>query len=243
MRVLIFSDVHANLTALDAVLRDAGVVDQIWCLGDLVGYGPDPNECVQRVRSLPNFLSLLGNHDVAALGQIDTSAFNTGARNAIHWTRDTLLPENINYLARLPQSLEIDDKITLAHGSPRKPVWEYIINERIATQNFPFFNTHYCFVGHSHLPAIYHLRDGQEYAYLIEPAFDQPTTITPRTIINPGSVGQPRDRNPDSSYLVLDTEDDTIEYRRTPYDIEAVQNRMAAAGLPGRYIERLKTGR
>lgn len=243
MRVLIISDVHANLTALDAVLGDAGAVDKIWCLGDMVGYGPDPNECIQRVQSLPNFLCLLGNHDVATLGQIDTAVFNTDARQAIHWTQDVLIPENLDYLARMPQKHEVDDLITLVHGSPRKPIWEYLINERIATQNFAFFDTHYCFVGHSHVPAIYHILNGQEYAYLIEPVLDQPTTITPRAIINPGSVGQPRDRNPDASYLILDFENAVIEYRRTAYDIEAVQQRMAAVGLPERHIERLKSGR
>jgi len=243
MRILIFSDVHANLTALDAVLKDAGVVDKIWCLGDMVGYGPDPNECIQRVQSLPNFLCLLGNHDVAALGQIDTATFNTEARQAIHWTQDALSPENLDYLAKLPTTLEVDDQITLTHGSPRNPIWEYVINERIATQNFAFFETHYCFVGHSHLPAIYHLRDGHAFAHLIAPIFDQPITLTPHAIINPGSVGQPRDRNPDACYLILDLEYAIIEYRRAAYDIAAVQQRMAAVGLPERHIERLKSGR
>ncbi len=243
MRVLIFSDVHANLSALDAVLQDAGEVDQIWCLGDMVGYGPDPNQCIQRVQSLPNFLCLLGNHDVAALGQIDTTAFNADARQAIHWTQDALSSESINYLAKLPLKHEVDDQITLVHGSPRKPIWEYLVNERVATQNFSFFNTQYCFVGHSHLPAIYQLLEGHEYAQLLVPVSNQPISLKPRAIINPGSVGQPRDHNPNASYLILDTDNAIIEYNRTPYDIVSVQQRMEAVGLPERHIIRLEAGR
>lgn len=242
MRVLIFSDVHANLTALEAVLKDAGDVDHIWCLGDLVGYGPDPNECVQRVQSLPNFACLLGNHDIAALDRIDTATFNTEARKAIHWTQDTLTSENLDYLGSLPMTFEVDDQILLAHGSPRQPIWEYVLNTQIATENFAFFEVPYCFVGHSHLPAIFHLRTGRNHAILITPDFYQPIAMTPRAIINPGSVGQPRDRNPDASYLILDLEDSIIEYRRAAYDVSAVQQRMAAAGLPERHIERLKRG-
>ncbi|MEN8171487.1 MAG: metallophosphoesterase family protein [Chloroflexota bacterium] len=243
MRVLIFSDVHANITALDAVLEDADSVDQIWCLGDLVGYGPDPNECIQRVVSLPNFLCLLGNHDAAAIDQIDTNTFNNEARRSILWTQDTLTSESTDYLSSLPPTLEVGDgQILLAHGSPRHPLWEYILNVQSATKNFKFFESPYCFVGHSHLPAVYHLRDGRDDADLIVPDVDQTFNLSLRSIINPGSVGQPRDRNPDASYLLLDLEDFSIEYRRCTYDIPAVQQRMKTAGLPKHHIDRLKNG-
>jgi len=242
MRVLIFSDVHANITALEAVLQDAGDVDQVWCLGDLVGYGPDPNECIQRVKSLPKVICLLGNHDAAASDQINTTTFNVEARKSLNWTRDILTTESSDYLTSLPKTLEVGDQIFLAHGSPRQPLWEYILNLRVATSNFEFFEAPYCFVGHSHLPVIFNLRDGLDFALLIEPDVDQPIDMTHRSIINPGSVGQPRDRNPDASYLILDLENYTINYRRCAYDITAVQHRMAAAGLPDRHIARLING-
>lgn len=241
MKSLIISDVHANLTALEAVLADAGKVDAVWFLGDLVGYGPDPNECIDLIRSLPNLVCLLGNHDAATLGNIDDITFNPTARQAIQWTRKAVTPENLDYLQELPESKCVDE-ITFAHGSPREPVWEYLLDTRNATENFGYFDTPYCFVGHTHLPTIYSLQNGQYHADLITPEDDTIFQLESRAIINPGSVGQPRDRDPRAAYAIYDREQMTVEFRRVSYDIKAVQERMHQADLPHRHIQRLAEG-
>jgi len=241
MRILIISDIHANLTALKTVLKDAGDFDAAWCLGDLVGYGPDPNECIETIKQLPNLQCMLGNHDAAALRRIDTETFNHEARLAIHWTQHSLTQESINFLQSLPEKTVIDG-VTLAHGSPRQAVWEYLLDTRTATANFAHFDTPYCFVGHTHLPVLYYLPDEATTARLVVPDTPIELTLAPRTIINPGSVGQPRDRDPRASYAIFDSVHMTWEYRRVPYDIVAVQERMHEAGLPERHIQRLSAG-
>lgn len=241
MRILVISDIHANLTALEAVLLDAGQVDATWCLGDLVGYGPDPNECIERVRSLPNSKCLMGNHDAAALNQIDISSFNLEARRALVWTQKVLLPANREFLAELSSRIE-EDTVTLAHGSPRQPIWEYLLDTRAATQNFFYFDTPYCFVGHSHLPVVYQLINGRSSADLIIPKPQTIINMVPRMIFNPGSVGQPRDRDPRAAYAIFDSKEQTWENRRVGYDIASVQDRMQQVGLPNRHIERLSAG-
>jgi predicted phosphodiesterase len=228
MRILVISDIHANLTAFDAVLEDAkGEWDYVWCLGDVVGYGPDPNECVERLRELPH-LCLAGNHDWAALGRLDIRTFNPHARIAVEWTMAALKPENRAYLEDLPVTLVLGD-YTLVHASPREPIWEYILEPLVAALNFPHFDTPYCFVGHTHQPVIYELvgDDGDNRAR--EPLYHQPITLEgKKQIINPGSVGQPRDQNPDAAYGLLNLDTNVFEHRRVPYDIPPVQARMQA---------------
>ena len=241
MRILVISDIHANLTALDTVLSSAGNVDAVWCLGDVVGYGPDPNECVQRVQSLPNLICIMGNHDAAALNLIDTESFNYEARIAIQWTRERLTADGVKFLQQLPQKY-VYETVTLTHGSPRHPVWEYILDTNIASINFDYFDTDYCFVGHSHLPAIYNLLPGNHLVNLILPEPNTKRTLVPRAIVNPGSVGQPRDRDPRAAYAIFDLEEKKWEYYRVAYDIHAVQKRMRNAGLPQRHIQRLAAG-
>jgi diadenosine tetraphosphatase ApaH/serine/threonine PP2A family protein phosphatase len=241
MRILIISDIHANSTALEAVLADAGEVEAVWCLGDLVGYGPDPNECIARVRGLPNLVCLLGNHDAAALHQIDTDNFNPDARTAIEWTRQALTPEAYAFLQSLPEKVVVD-LVTLAHGSPRQPVWEYLLDTRTATLSFNYFDTPYCLVGHTHLPVVYYMPDENRTARLIVPEAFMQMTLAPRAVLNPGSVGQPRDRDARAAYAVLDTAQNTWEFRRVAYDISSVQKRMEATGLPERHIQRLAAG-
>jgi len=241
MKTLLLSDIHANLTALEAVLADAGHVEAVWCLGDLVGYGPDPNECVERVAALPNLRCVMGNHDAAALRQIEVDAFNPEARAALLWTQQRLSAANIAFLESLPEMIEVD-QITLVHGSPRQPVWEYLLDTRTATINFDYFETLYCFVGHTHLPVIYYLPDDQRMAHLIVPENTTQVSLAPRAIINPGSVGQPRDRDPRAAYALLDMEDYTWEWHRVAYDIPSVQERMHQAKLPERHIVRLAAG-
>jgi diadenosine tetraphosphatase ApaH/serine/threonine PP2A family protein phosphatase len=241
MRVLVVSDVHANLTALEAVLQDAGPFDGVWCLGDLVGYGPDPNEVIERVRSLPGLLCLIGNHDQAALGIIPLSRFNSDAGAAAAWTMEHLLPENTAYLRSLPSRISFED-FTLAHGSPRQPVWEYILDVETADGNFDSFSTNYCLIGHSHLPLIFHRPHGDTQAAFVAVSWEQPLELDPRMILNPGSVGQPRDMDPRAAYAVLDIHAGTWQAHRVPYDTASVRDRMLAAGLPERQALRLMAG-
>lgn len=239
MRILVISDIHANLTALDAVLTDAGEFDAAWCLGDLVGYGPDPNECIAKVRALPNLRCIIGNHDAAALDQIDTKTFNLEARQALEWTQKTLTETSVSFLSSLQQKIEINN-VTLTHGSPRHPVWEYLMDSQTAALNFEYFSTPYCFVGHTHLPVVYTREEKKLVVY--KPTPNNKITLSPRTIINPGSVGQPRDHDPRAAYVIYNPEENTWDYRRLTYDIPAVQTRMADAQLPERHIVRLQAG-
>lgn len=242
MRTLIISDIHANLTALEAVLEDAEAFDRVWCLGDVVGYGPDPNACIERAQALPHLKCVLGNHDAAILGRIDIDAFNHEARASLEWLQTTLLPGNLRWLADLEEYLEFDD-FTIAHGSPRDPIWEYIMDVNIARQNMDAFGTRFCLVGHSHFPLIFKM-DGDKksstHLYLMPP--DESFTLDRKSIVNPGSVGQPRDRDPRAAYMIYDDEDDTWTYHRVPYNVEAVQKRILAAGLPIRHAARLAEG-
>ncbi len=242
MRVLVLSDIHANLAALEQVLEDAGQVDAVWCLGDVVGYGPDPNECIDLLRSIKPEHWLAGNHDWAALGKLDISDFNPMARVAALWTREQLTPENRAFLERRPtRERATDPRFTLAHGSPRHPVWEYILDLQTAAVNFAHFDTPYCLVGHTHVPVIFQQLNSRVGVSPFAPS--QPIQLTEeRLIINPGSVGQPRDGDPRASYLILDTEALTVTLRRTPYPIEETQTRMRKAGLPARLISRLAYG-
>jgi len=241
MRVLVITDIHANYTALDAVLAEAGKLDATWCLGDLVGYGPDPNECIERVKQLPNLKCIIGNHDKAALYQLDSDAFNPEARAAIYWTQKMLTDSSKSFLENLPEKIEMED-VTLAHGSPRHPVWEYLLDTRTATINFDFFDSPLCFVGHTHLPVIYTMDNKHANALLNIPEPNFTITLPKRGILNPGSVGQPRDRDPRAAFAIYDSDGATWTYRRIHYDIPSVQERMIAAGLPDRHIQRLAAG-
>src|SRR5574341_1932072 len=245
MRYLVISDIHANLTAFETVLKDAGRLgadyDFVWCLGDVVGYGPDPNECVELLRSMPH-LCLAGNHDWAALGRLDVRTFNADARKSVTFTRDALSDENLAYLEALPTTFVLGD-YTLAHGSPREPVWEYILDPLIAALNFPAFQTSYCLVGHTHTPVIFKQVGDRGEAEAIAPEYNSEAPLDgSRRIINPGSVGQPRDSDPRAAYAFLDVERKTWEFRRIPYDINAVQQRMKRADMPERLIMRLEHG-
>ena len=242
MRTLILSDVHANLPALDAVLADAAPYDRVWCLGDIVGYGPDPNACIERIQTLPQLRCVLGNHDAAILGQIDITAFNMEARASLEWLQTMLTSENQRWLAGLDERLEFD-AFTIAHGSPRDPVWEYIMDVHTARQNMAAFETKICLVGHTHIPSIFKM-DGERkssiHLYLMPPGGE--FNLDRKAIVNPGSVGQPRDHDPRASYLIYDDEEETWVYQRIAYDVESVQKRILAAGLPIRHAARLSEG-
>lgn len=243
MRYLIISDIHANFAAFEAVLDDVGGFDKIWCLGDMVGYGPDPNECIEKLREFDH-ICVAGNHDWAALERLDLEDFNPDAQYACRWTQARLTPDNQAYLEGLPTTL-IEEGFTLVHGSPRQPVWEYILYPSIARPNFRQFGTQCCFIGHTHTPVIFQLVIAEfgEFCELVPLPLDEPWPLgEDRLIINPGSVGQPRDGDPRASYAILDIEHLTIEYRRIPYPIDKTQGRMEEAGLPERLISRLSFG-
>ncbi len=245
MRCLVISDIHANLAAFEAVLQDAGDFDMIWCLGDMVGYGPDPNECVARLRKTRH-ICLAGNHDWAVLGKLDLRGFNADARKANEWTQRVINAAARSYLQGLPPQRVEQENYTLAHGSPRQPIWEYILDSLAAELNFLAFSTTVCFVGHTHIPLLFHAPTQLDNNHLCEtylPHYGEPVNLAEgRWIINPGSVGQPRDGNPNSAYGILDLEANTFEHRRVKYDVAATQERMRKEQLPARLIERLAVG-
>jgi len=240
MRILVMSDIHANLTALEAVLADAGDVDGIWCLGDLVGYGPDPEECITRIRKLPNLICLIGNHDAAVMGQLDQEAFNREANQSVNWTREQLSEASLTYLEGLCTRIETMG-VTLSHGSPRNPIWEYLLDLSTVLTNFSFFRTRVCLVGHTHIPVLY-VHNGNGTVDWSVPQANVAIDIPSRAILNPGSVGQPRDRDPRAAYAIYTPEDHKWEARRVSYDFPAVQERILAAGLPSRHATRLGDG-
>jgi diadenosine tetraphosphatase ApaH/serine/threonine PP2A family protein phosphatase len=239
MRILVFSDIHSNLTALEAVLAAAGNVDAYWCLGDLVGYGPDPNECIALVRDLPNLVCVRGNHDAATLGEVDQNTFNHEASLAITWTKRNLNAESQEFLLSLPERLLIDD-ITLVHGSPRNPVWDYIMDAMTAERMFQFFDTQICLVGHTHVPAIWKETESESPKGLVLDY--QKVKILTKSILNPGSVGQPRDHDPRAAFAIFDPQESLWELRRVPYKIAEVQARIKKSGLPWRHALRLSEG-
>ena len=242
MRILVISDIHANYTALEAVLKDAGTVDETWCLGDLVGYGPDPNAVVEQIRYIPNLTCLLGNHDVALLGRIPFEAFNGDARRSLEYHERVLSADNMDFLNSLPSNLKVREDASLVHGSPRDSVWEYILNTLSARLNFDHFSTPWCFVGHSHLQCMFHLDQMTDRVSLKQIRVGERIQLEPRLILNPGSVGQPRDRDPRSAYAIYDSEAKTWEPRRAVYNIREVQQRIRDSGLPERHAVRIAEG-
>ncbi len=240
MRVLVISDVHANLAALEAVLADAGHWDVIWSLGDIVGYGPEPNECIARL-SAEKHLAIAGNHDWAVLGKLELEDFNHDARRAILWTREQLNPLSLAYLQALSEVL-VEGDFTLAHGSPRSPIWEYLLSPGAAKANFDYFQTSVCLVGHTHIPVRFRDLPGNLCQVILPQEGETIPLGQEREIINPGSVGQPRDGDPRAAYLLLDTEQRTFEHRRVGYDIAETQRKMRAVELPKRLILRLEVG-
>lgn len=244
MRYAVLADIHANLEALNTVLADIehrGGVDEFWVLGDTVGYGPDPHRCIARVRELPGVV-VAGNHDRAAVGSGGFGfRFHTEAAAAVKWTAEHVDGDEIAYLSALPTLLERDD-FTLAHGSPRQPVSEYLTSEAAARQNFNLMKTLHGAVGHSHLPLVFTLGESGrvEYSPLVP---DVTLTIDDnRLIFNPGSVGQPRDGDPRAAYVIYDSDSHSVTLRRIAYDIAAVQLKMVSFNLPYQLISRLERG-
>jgi diadenosine tetraphosphatase ApaH/serine/threonine PP2A family protein phosphatase len=242
MRILILSDIHGNLDALETVLAHAGTVDATWVLGDVVGYGPQPDACVQRVAGLAPEHWLAGNHDWAALERLDDGDFNTDARTAVRWTRRNLSEDSLRRLGSLEARIDVPgDLYTLVHGSPRYPIWEYILDSGTADDNFASFESRVCLFGHTHVPVIY--EEAVDGAARLSVSVGSPMAPgSQRWLINPGSVGQPRDDDPRASYMLLDTETGAFDLRRVTYDVAAVQRRIVTAGLPTSLAARLEYG-
>jgi diadenosine tetraphosphatase ApaH/serine/threonine PP2A family protein phosphatase len=240
--VLLISDIHANLVALEAVLAAAGEVDAVWSLGDLVGYGPRPGECIDRVIALNPAASLIGNHDWAAIGRLQLDEFNPAARFATYWTTAQLSTAHMRYLEELPNRI-IEDDWMLVHASPRHPIWEYVYTARVARENFELFDAPVCFLGHTHVQLYISETMAIQGSPPQQPVDGDELLIDgTRFIVNPGSVGQPRDNNPDAAFAIYDTDTRLVTFRRVPYDIEETQAQMDAAGLPRPLITRLALG-
>jgi predicted phosphodiesterase len=239
VRIVVVSDVHSNLLALDAVLAKVGAVDGCWHLGDVVGYGPEPDAVVERLSAL-GAIGVRGNHDGAAVGGTEIDWFNPEARAAMEWTRATISDTTREWLAALPKRREEGD-LTLVHGSPRDPTWEYVTSTSIAKASLSAISTRHGLHGHTHIPVVFTELDGR--LRTLEPRAGNSVDLSAgRMLLNPGSVGQPRDGDPRASYLVLDTEAGTATWGRVAYDFEAVGNAMRALGLPERLADRLRHG-
>jgi predicted phosphodiesterase len=241
MRVAVFSDVHANLAALEAVLDaiDAESPDRLWCLGDLIGYGPKPNECTAVVRERAD-VCLCGNHDLGILGTIDLSEFSGDAGFAARWTQEVLEPDARAFLGTLEPTGRADG-VALYHGSARDPVWEYVLSGDAAYATLRLTTEQIVLVGHSHVALEVRLHE-----LLVEgglaAAGTQLELADARWVMNPGSVGQPRDGDPRAAWMLLDLEAQRAEFRRVDYDIERTQAEMRAVGLPEPLVTRLAAG-
>ena len=239
MRIAVLSDIHGNLPALEAVLAELRPYDAIWQLGDVVGYGPQPNEVVDLLAS-EHARGVRGNHDSAAIGELDTDAFNDDARAAIEWTMGVLTETTRTWLSELDQRAELEG-FTLVHGSPRDPTWEYVFALSIARANMSRFSSAYCLVGHTHVPLVYR-QSGSKIEPWLPGDGSRLGLDERRAMINPGSVGQPRDGDRRASAMLIDTEDMSAEWRRVEYPIAEVQQMMGAVGLPKRLVTRLSHG-
>jgi predicted phosphodiesterase len=240
MRYAVISDVHANIEALETVLRDIKKrgIDELLFLGDAVGYGPNPNECVELLKKNCKTL-LAGNHDWATVGLTDIQYFNEYAKAAILWTREVLTPESRKFIETLPVTKNIKkENMLLVHSTPKDPeAWHYLLTLWDAEINFHYFTHRVCMIGHSHLPfVIERVPSGEMITYKYEARLGE----NERYIINAGSVGQPRDRDPRACYAIFD--DDMLEFVRLEYAIEKTQRKMHDAGLPLMLIERLSKG-
>jgi predicted phosphodiesterase len=241
MRVAVISDVHANRHALDAVLEalEAERPDAVWCLGDTVGYGPQPNECCELVRGRAD-LCLVGNHDLVALGELSVNDFNDEAAAAALWTTDVLTEPSREFLAGLRPAAEVDGA-GLYHASARDPVWEYILTEEAARATFELAREALVLVGHSHVAlALRSEPDGMIIGGLAPGGSE--VELAGRWLLNPGSVGQPRDGDPRAAWLLLDFERRTASFRREAYAVGRTQAEMHEAGLPQLLAARLQRG-
>lgn len=232
MRIAVISDIHSNLPALESVLQKADELkaDTIYCLGDIVGYGPFPNEAISLVRRHCS-IAVKGNHDSGVLGETEVDHFNAYGQAGIRWTQKTITPDNLDFLRALPL-LKVETNITLVHASPvTPPEWIYVVTLKEAVEAFKAYSTPYCFIGHTHLPMVI----GEDLTVNLHKKGN-------RHLINVGSVGQPRDRNPASAFGLLDTDELEYTLHRVPYDTGKTIKAIKQAGLPSFLGKRLLRG-
>jgi diadenosine tetraphosphatase ApaH/serine/threonine PP2A family protein phosphatase len=244
MQYLVISDIHANLEALEAAIAAAPPCDHVLVLGDLVGYGADPNAVVDRIRAFPAATIIRGNHDKVAAGLEDATGFNHLARHAVEWTRTTLTDGNRDWIAALPTGpIAIDALAEICHGTPFDED-VYLFDDMEARRAFRAMQRPLCLFGHTHVPTVF--RCGDELEYVGPPRgarFDLTVDSGSQYLVNCGAVGQPRDGDPRAAFGVLDTEAATVRVLRVPYDLSSAQSKIIAAGLPEVLAQRLGTGR
>jgi diadenosine tetraphosphatase ApaH/serine/threonine PP2A family protein phosphatase len=239
MRVAVLSDIHSNLVALDAVLVAAGSVDAIWHLGDVVGYGPDPDGVVNRLIEV-GAIGVRGNHDAAAAGGSEIDWFNPDARRAMEWTRTAIADSTLAWLESQPERRTVEG-CELVHGSPREPIWEYVTSVPVARANLALLGSPIGLNGHTHIPVAFVEDDGR--VDVVGPGHGSELELRGRrAMLNPGSVGQPRDGDSRAAWLELDTDAWKATYHRTNYDIDSAAEAIRDAGLPELLADRLYIG-
>jgi diadenosine tetraphosphatase ApaH/serine/threonine PP2A family protein phosphatase len=246
LRVAVLSDIHSNRQGLEAVLAavDEVDVDEVWCLGDLIGYGADPDACTERVRERCS-VCLVGNHDLAVLGGLDISTFSEAAAAAVAWTRENVAAETLDFLRSLDPTASREG-VGLFHASPRDPIWEYVLSTDQAEAGLDAQEERVGLIGHSHIALFFTRSAGPRRGYADGAQAGEGAEVTiseGEWLLNPGSVGQPRDGDPRAAWLELDTEAWTGRYHRVPYDVEGAAAAILAAGLPEPLAERLSVGR
>jgi diadenosine tetraphosphatase ApaH/serine/threonine PP2A family protein phosphatase len=245
VRVAAITDIHSNLPSLEAVLAaiDAAGVDEVWCLGDVVGYGAEPDECADLVRERCA-LCLVGNHDLAVLGALDVAAFSEAAAAAVAWTRENVAARTLETLREL-EPAGTREGVALFHASPRDPVWEYVLSAEQADANLDAHAAQVALIGHSHI-SLFFVRRAAEVQGEVRGAEAGDGTLLElgrdRWLLNPGSVGQPRDGDPRAAWLELDLGAGAAHFHRVEYDTERAAAAISAAGLPRRLAERLHVG-
>jgi predicted phosphodiesterase len=242
MQVAIVSDIHGNLQAFESVLEEIELSEcqEMWCLGDLVGYGADPDACVELARRHAA-VSLAGNHDLGVTGALPLELFSRGAELAARWTRDTVTAETLAYLRELKPEI-LDEDVGLFHASPRDPVWEYVLSDLQAELCLDVQRHRVCLIGHSHVALSFDRFPGNPATGQTRAADEELDLTEGEWLINPGSVGQPRDSDPRAAWLELDLGQWRARYRRTEYDIAGAASAIRAARLPDSLAERLALG-
>jgi predicted phosphodiesterase len=244
LRVAVIADIHANLAALEACLDsiEAAEADEIWCLGDVVGYGPDPDACADIVRERCS-LCLAGNHDLAVLGALDVEAFSETAAAAVRWTQGVIGEQTLGFLRDLEPAGQRGG-IALCHASPRDPIWEYVLTREQAGACLDAQTERICLIGHSHVALFFTRLEGERGDVRSAQAADGSLIDVGggRWLLNPGSVGQPRDGDPRAAWLILDTEAESVLFKRSAYDIERTADSIVAADLPKPLADRLFIG-